>query len=530
MQATAAATGTGAAPRRAGLVLAILVLAAFVCNVNLSVANVALPDIGRALDASQTSLTMIAAGCSLGLAMSVLYFGALGDRYGRKMMLVLGLLITIPASVLSAWAPNAGLLILGRVLTGLAAGMSYPTTLALITALWVAGPGRTKAIAMWSSISGGAAAIGPFIAGALLESFWWGSVFLIAVPLALVGAVLVQLFVPAHVNEGRDPVDHPGGVLTVVFIAALVIGIANISSPGQLTWSLALIGGSLVLMVVFVLRERRAANPLYDLAYAKRRMFWAPAITGLIAFGTLMGTMFVGQQFLQNVLAYSTFQAGAAILPGALGMVAVTRVSARMVIARGSRLTMFVGFVLLAVAFAIMLIGWNASTPYWVVGIAYLSMGSGAGFVLAAASRALTCSVPVTKVGMGSGTSDLQRDLGGSIMQALLGALLTLGYAAAFTSQINASPQAASVTDQTKTALLSSFSSAQELATSYPQYQQQIVAAARSSFLDGANWAYSAGLAAVLLGAVLVLTAIPRKAGEQALLDSYAKADANVTA
>ena len=524
-----AAPAPAAAPKRAGLVLAALILAAFTCNVNLSVANVALPDIGRALDASQTSLTMIATGCSLGLAMSVLYFGALGDRYGRKLLLVLGLALTVPASMLSAWAPNSELLVVGRVCTGLAAGMAYPTTLALITALWAPGAARTKAIALWSSVSGGAAALGPFVAGALLERFWWGSVFLIAVPLAIVCLVLVVALVPAHVNESTERVDHAGGVLSVLLIAALVVGVANISSPGQAGISLALLAVAALLTVLFVRREQRATNPLYDLHYARRRMFWAPAITGLIAFGSLMGTMFVGQQFLQNVLEYSTLAAGAAILPGAFGMMLVARPSAALLVARGSRVTMLLGFTMLAAAFAIMLIGWREGTAYWVVGLAYLLMGGGAGFALTAASRALMSSIPVTRVGMGSGTSDLQRDLGGSIMQALLGAILAVGYAGAFSSQIEASPEASAVSAQTQSELLHSFSSAEAIGAQYPQYQEQIIAAARDSFLAGANWAYATGLLAVLIGGFIAARAIPRHERELSLFAGYATADAEPT-
>src|SRR5215207_6844161 len=157
---SAPGAGAGAAPRRAGLVLASLILVAAVANLNLSVANVALPDIGKAFDSSQTTLDMIAVGYSLGLAASVLYLGALGDRYGRKLMLVLGLAISVPACLLAAWAPSMDVLIGARLLGGLAAGMAYPTTLALITALW-SGPARTKPIAMWSGLGGAVSALGP---------------------------------------------------------------------------------------------------------------------------------------------------------------------------------------------------------------------------------------------------------------------------------------------------------------------------------------------------------------------------------
>jgi MFS family permease len=157
-------------PARSALVLIALILVAAVANLNLAVANVALPDIGKAFDSSQTTLNLIAVGYSLGLAASVLYFGAIGDRYGRKLMLLVGTALAIPASLLAAWAPSDEVLFGARVLGGLAAGMAYPTTLALITALW-AGPARTKSIALWSGIGGAISALGPLCAGILLEHF-----------------------------------------------------------------------------------------------------------------------------------------------------------------------------------------------------------------------------------------------------------------------------------------------------------------------------------------------------------------------
>src|SRR6187551_188069 len=156
------------APERAGLVLIALILVAGVANLNLSVANVALPDIGKHFDSSQTMLDLIAVGYSLGLAATVLYLGALGDRYGRKLMLLLGMVLSVPACLLAAYAPTDVVLFGARVLGGLSAGMAYPTTLALIAALW-SGPGRTKAIALWSAVGGGIASLGPLVAGGLLE-------------------------------------------------------------------------------------------------------------------------------------------------------------------------------------------------------------------------------------------------------------------------------------------------------------------------------------------------------------------------
>src|SRR5262245_7115795 len=166
----ATAVDTSSAPARGPLVLLALILVAAVANLNLAVANVALPDIGIAFDSSQTMLNLIAVGYSLGLAASVIYLGAIGDRYGRKRMVLLGMGLSIPASVLAGLAPSDEVLFLARVLGGFAAGMAFPTTLALITALW-SGQSRTRSIALWSAIGGAIAALGPLLSGALLEGF-----------------------------------------------------------------------------------------------------------------------------------------------------------------------------------------------------------------------------------------------------------------------------------------------------------------------------------------------------------------------
>ena len=171
------------APKRSGLVLASLIAVAAVANLNLAVANVALPSIGQAFDAGQTALDLVAVGYSLGLAASVLYLGAVGDRYGRKKMLVGGMALSIPASLLAALAPSIGVLFAARVLGGVAAGMAYPITLALITALW-SGPERTKSIALWSGIVGAIAALGAVLSGALLTQVDWDSVFVVTQPLS----------------------------------------------------------------------------------------------------------------------------------------------------------------------------------------------------------------------------------------------------------------------------------------------------------------------------------------------------------
>jgi hypothetical protein len=264
---------------------------------------------------------------------------------------------------------------------------------------------------------------------------------------------------------------------------------------------------------------------LYDLHIAARRTFWVAACAGIIVFGTLMGAMFIGQQFLQNVLEYSSLEAGTAILPAAACMVFVAPRSAKLVESHGARFTLLIGYVFCLLGFVWMLFLWDEGISYWVVAVAYALVGTGVGFAGTPASHSLTGSVPVKRAGMASGTADLQRDLGGAIMQSILGALLTAGYAAAFTAAIAASPQASSVSADVESQLTKSFSSAANTAEQYPQYAEQIVGAARSSFLDGADWAYVAGIVAIVGGAALVFFCFPRKDDEKRLLASYMSED-----
>ncbi|TDN92946.1 MFS transporter [Microbacterium sp. BK668] len=517
-------TDTSTKPARAGAVLTTLILVAAVANLPLAVANVALPDIGLAFDASQTELNLVAVGYSLGLAASVLWLGALGDRYGRKMMLLLGVSISLPACLLAAFAPTVDVLIIARIIGGIAAGMAYPTTLALITALW-SGPARTRSIALWSATGGAISALGPLISGSLLEVFDWGSVFLVTIPLIVVAIPLIIRVIPSHVNEATDPVDNLGGILSAVLVGAVILAInfASVPDAGTLVLSLSIIG--LAALGAFLLRQRRARNPLYDLHIAGRRIFWVAAVAGIIVFGSLMGAMFIGQQFLQNVLGYSTIESGFAILPAAVFMVLLAPRSAKLVESRGARFTLLIGYAAVLLGFVTMLLLWNEGSPYWMVGLGYAFVGAGVGLAGTPASHSLTGAVPVRRAGMASGTADLQRDLGGAIMQSILGALLTAGYAASFASQISSSQDASDVTASVETQLQKSFASAETVAQQYPQYADAITQAAKTSFLQGQDWAYLAGIVAVLVGAVLVFFLFPKRDREKELLERYRAED-----
>jgi MFS family permease len=238
-----------------------------------------------------------------------------------------------------------------------------------------------------------------------------------------------------------------------------------------------------------------------------------------------MGAMFIGQQFLQNVLGYSTVDAGLAILPAAFCMVLVAPRSAKLVERNGARQTLLAGYVFCLLGFLTMLLLWKEDISYWKVGLGYAFVGIGVGLAGTPASHSLTGSVPVKRVGMASGTADLQRDLGGAIMQSIFGALLTAGYGAAAGAAVAASGK--NVNSSVQAELTKSFASAADTAQRYPaSVQDQIVAGAKAAFLHGDQWAYLAGIIAVLLGATLVFFKFPKQEEEKRLLASYQAEDA----
>jgi DHA2 family multidrug resistance protein-like MFS transporter len=507
----------GESPPRGGAILTVLILGAVVANVNLAIANVALPSIGAALDTSQAELNLVAVGFTLGLASSVLYLGALADRYGRKPAMMLGAALSIPTSLLAAWAPNASVLIVARVSGGLAAGLLYPITLSLITGLFRGGA-RTRAIALWSGIGGGCSALGPLVGGLLLGRFWWGSVFLPSVPIAVLVVVLAGLWLPRHAGETSEPVDHPGGVLSVVFIGPLVLAISLVPNDGFNGTVVGLFVVALVGLVLFVVRERRAPSPLFDLKVLGARTFTIALIGGTITWGGLLGATFIGQQYTQNVLGYSPLSAALITLPAAVFVAAAARPAGRLITSRGSRVPLALGLAVTTVGFCGMALFGTTSSAV-VVGIVYGVLGLGIGLAGPPSSSSLMGSVPVARAGMGSASNDLQRDFGGALFQAVMGTLLAVEYTNYFTKAFAALPpqQAQQLSQQAAATISQSFAGAEQVAKQFPQAQaQQLVAAAQQAFVDGKTAAILFAVIACLIGLALVWLLYPNKLDEEA--------------
>ena len=524
MRATNSGVGTdhSEVPPRAAVILTALILGAAVANMNLAVANVALPTIGRDLEATQVALNMIAVGFTLGLAASVLYLGAIADRYGRRRMLLGGLALSIPMALLAAYAPNADVLVLARVGGGIAAGMAFPTTLSIVVALFK-GQSQTRAIALWTGLGLGASAVAPAVAGFLLEHFNWGSAFILTVPIAAVAFVLALVVIPKNLNEDQRRVDHLGGILSVLAIGLLTLGLHFVSVPANVVIGGVMMGASIAAFALFFWRQKRAPNPLFDLAIAARRIFWVAALTGLIVFGTLVGTMFIGQQYVQNVLGYSTFEAGCAALPVSVTMVLVSPIAARMIERYGSRLTLVVGIAFVLAGIALMFT-WKEGASYLPVGAAFAVIGIGIGLAGTPASRSIMSAVPEHRAGMGSAMTDLQRDLGAAIMQSILAIFLTRQYTASIDSQLANLPtsERSTITDQTAGILRDSFGGAQALAQKFPQHSDAIIHGARDAFIHGSAATIVAALATVAIGLLVALIGFPRKQQELELEAEYA--------
>lgn len=511
------AAATSDTPPRSAWVLVALVTGAIVANINLAVANVALPTIGADLGASQDQLTLVANAFALGLASTVLYLGSLGDRYGRKLLFVVGAIATVPTSMLAAWAPNVEVLIVARLLGGIAAALVFPTTLSIIGALYRGRP-RITAIALWSGLGGGFAAVGPVIGGWMLEYFWWGSVFLISLPLVVVALVIGLWVLPWHSQEETFAVDHLGGVLSIVGVGGLVLWIEHLDE-GLTVSRLMGIAVVAVVLAAFFWRQTRASRPLMSLPLAKARTFWVAFVAGAITFGSLIGAMFVGQQFMQNVLGYSPLISAAVVLPSAICTAIFGQVAGHLIAGKGSQFTFMLGLGSVAVAFTIMLTTWHTGASILWVLVAYAFVGTGVGLAATPASRSLMNSVPASRGGMGSAFLDLTRDLGGAIVQAFMGAVLAGAYAVRISKDLSALPasEASKVSQATAEQLTSSFEGAQSVASQYSgSTAQTILDSAAVAFTEGKSGAMGIALILTLLGLLLVLFAYPRREAEEA--------------
>ncbi|KAB1136586.1 MFS transporter [Micromonospora sp. DT46] len=498
-------------PRR-WAILGVLVISLLVVVLDNTILNVALRTLAdpvHGLGASQAELEWSINSYTLVFAGLLFTFGVLGDRAGRKRFLLIGLVLFGLASLLSAYAQSPAQLVAARALMGVGGAAIMPVTLSIISNVFDPRE-RGRAIGVWAGAVGLAVAIGPILGGALLEHYWWGSVFLINVPVVVLGVVLVALLVP----ESRDPdpgrVDVVGVLLSVVGLVALTYGIIDGGEHGfgrPLVW-VAILGG-LAVLAWFVAYERRSDHPSLDVRLFRVPRFAAPvAIVGLIFFAA-MGVMFFTSFYLQLVRGYSPLETGLLFLPFAAAQLIFAPASAAMVRRYGGKAVAAVGLALTVVAlgaFAFV----DATTPIWVVLVVFFLQGTGMANIMPPATESIMSALPREKAGVGSAVSNTVRQVAGALGVAVLGSVLSAVYRADVDPALRDLP--AGAREAAGESISGAYAAAGQLGPAAPQ----LIAVADDAFLAAMHWA--AGLAAAIaaLGILVVLRWMPGRSAEAA--------------
>jgi EmrB/QacA subfamily drug resistance transporter len=418
---------------RRGLILAAVCLAAFAINVDTTIVNVALPSLTRQLGAGTRDLQWIVDGYNLAFAALVLSAGSLGDRFGRRPALIVGLLGFAAASAAAALCSSPGQLVAARFVMGAFAALIFPTTLAVISNTFTERSERAKAVGVWGAVTGLGVAIGPVTGGLLLSAFSWPSVFVALVPVALLAAAVVWRVVPESREANAAPLDFAGLLTATLTIGALVYTI--IEAPGRGWGSAASIAGFAAVVLVgtaFVQIERRRERPMLDVRLFGERAFSAASGAVTVAFFALFGFIFLITQYFQFIRGYGTLSTGARILPVALSIGAASVLGARLAGRLGTRVIVICGLLLFGGAFLWIAQGGTA-TPYPVIVVQMLLMGTGLGLTSAPATESILSVLSPAKAGVGSAVNDATREAGGTLGVAIIGSV----YASLYVSSLS---------------------------------------------------------------------------------------------
>jgi EmrB/QacA subfamily drug resistance transporter len=415
-------------PPRRWLALAVLCVSLLMVTLDNLVLNVALPTLVRDLHATTTELQWIVDAYVIVFAGLLLVAGSIADRVGRKRVFITGLAAFAAGSTWAAFSGSVALLIAARASMGIGGAMMMPSTLAIITSMFRDGAERQRAIGIWSATTGAGIALGPIVGGLLLARFWWGSVFLINVPVAVLGGLLALRLVPESRNPAALAPDFSGALLSVAGLGLLLWSLIEAPSRG---WTsprvLAAGAGGLAVLALFATWEHHSSHPLLDLGFFRDRRFSAAVSSvGLVMFG-LFGSLFVLTQYLQFSLGYSALQAGLRVLPAAGAIAIVAPLSTILVRVAGTKLTTAAG--LLSIGGGLWQVS-TASTTTTFTGIlaGLILLGVGAGLAIPAATASVVGSVPGDHVGIGSAANGAFLQVGGALGVAIIGSLLNTRY------------------------------------------------------------------------------------------------------
>ncbi|MGW0768071.1 MFS transporter [Streptomyces sp. NPDC002676] len=488
MTSTLQPAGTAAAEKRPGrwLALSVLVLAVLLVAVDATVLGLATPYITEDLNPSGTQLLWIGDVYSFVIAGLLVSMGSLGDRIGRKRILLVGATAFGAISVLNAYATTPELMILARALLGVAGATLMPATLALIRNLFHDPRERSLAVGIWGATASAGTAVGPIAGGFLLEHFWWGSVFLINLPVMAVLVLVGIRTLPESRNPNPGPWDLAGVVLSLVGMIGIVYAVKEAATHG-FTWATVVAGllGAAALYG-FVHRQLTLPTPLLDMRLFRRRGFSGAVLADLLTVLGMSGLVFFLSQYLQLVQGRRPFEAGLAELPAAVGAVAAGLVAGRAARRYSVRVVVSGGLAAVGLALAA-LTTLGVSTGYPVLGAALLVVGVGAGFSFTVTADVILSTVPKDQAGAASAVSETAYELGAALGIALLGSIVT-GVYRDFTGPAGTPAQAHE-----------SLGAAVEASRNMPAHSAQaMLEAARDSFVHGLHLASGAG-AAVLL-------------------------------
>ena len=490
------------------LALAALSLSILVISLDLTVLNVALPTLVRDLAATTSQLQWMVDAYTLVYAGLLLTAGSLGDRFRRKRALILGMLVFGAGSLWSAYSSSANMLITARALMGMGGALIMPSTLS-ITANIFADKQRASAIGVLTGVGGIGIVIGPLLGGWLLEHFSWGTIFLINVPVILVTLLVSFWLVPESKDPHASRLDPVGALLSIGGLMALLYGIIEVPTYGLGDGKiLAAFIAAPILLIAFVTWELRSRSPMLDMSVFANPHFSAASAALTLTSFALAGTLFFLTQYLQLVLGYTPFEAGARLIPLVLGLIVAASVSPRIAQVLGVRIIIAGGLVVVAGGIALFSL-LNASSGYGQVAFMLVLLGIGLGLTMVPATNAIMGALPLGKAGVGSAVNDTSQEVGNALGVAVLGSVL----AASYHATIDSAPTLATLPASLKALVHDSIGSASVVASHVGgPVGHAIVSAANTAFVDSMSHTVLVAAGITLCGALVALFFLPSKA------------------
>jgi EmrB/QacA subfamily drug resistance transporter len=487
-------------------ILGVLCLSLLVIGLDNTILNVALPTLVRDLNASDSQLQWIVDAYVLVFAGLLLTAGSLSDRFGRRSALGVGLLVFGAGSIASAFASSASVLIGTRALMGVGAALIMPSTLSILTNVFPPNE-RGRAIGIWAGVSGLGIGIGPMVGGFLLDHFWWGSVFLVNVPIVIFAFVAGRLIVPNTKDPAAPRIDPLGVVLSISGLVTLVYAIIEAPNHG---WTdpavIAEFAVALTLLAGFVWWELRTDHPMLNVRFFENPRFTAANLSITLVFFALFGSLFFLTQYMQFILGYTPLQAGLRTAPIALVMIVVSPITGALVHRVGNKVLVCAGMVVAATGLFLMS-RMTASSGYGHVLESMIVLASGMSLAMTPATESVMGSLPREKAGVGSAMNDTTRQIGGALGVAVLGSVFTSAYSSGLSTVLTRLPT--QVAAEVESSVGAALGVAQRIGGTAGS---GLATVATNSFIDAMGRALVLGSLVALAGALVSLIWLPNRA------------------